>query len=229
MSTVVNDFSNRVLAKGIKLFAAEASDTVFRYCFGLKGVNGVNMERSGEVDATEMWQGPIGLADNLEEQFFWTQQYAGTKKIAPIELNLNKVPRMYAASGSGASTVSSAGQITYITLLDWFTQDKICQYSLRTRTGFEYTWLGQVHHLPMSGEEGNLWSGVMQVLPVSWICYRPVPASYAPWGSTSPIYGPPGVSSVQLTWSATLPGAVRNNNPSITVGGGGDTAGVPTQ
>ena len=216
---VVNDATNRVLAKGVRLYGADPMDTQWRRLYGLKGVNAVNFERSGEVDATELWQGPSTLElPEEEEQFFVTQQFAGTKKIPPLEFSLNAVPKTMM---NGPDPV--ANQITLLTLSDWFSHDKQIQWSLQTRTGYEYSFLAQIEKIPMTGEEGNLWNGVMTLMPNSWIIYRPVPDSYAPWGSCDPRWGPPGVSDTKKTWMAgNWSGNIDNvefNTPATIQGG----------
>lgn len=213
----INDASNRALVKGVKIFAADPLvDTAFRRLFGLKSVNSVNAERAGEVDATELWQGPDALDEENEEQFFFTQQYGGTKKIQPIELTVNKVPKMLLDAEAEVLT----NQISMLTLLDWYTHDKIIQWSMRTRTGYEYAFNAMVDKVNQTGEEGNLWNGTISLIPQSWFIYRPLPTAYVPGGNTNPIYGPPGVSNTVIAWSATLP-AVRYNASGDTQGGGG--------
>lgn len=65
---------------------------------GVKSISAPSMKRSGDVDATELAPAPLTLdnqpvgiipQDTIEENYYFTGQCPGTKKIDPIKLELN--------------------------------------------------------------------------------------------------------------------------------------------
>jgi hypothetical protein len=210
--TATNAISQRELTKGWRAYAAGRNDTQFRRLFGFKGIQDFNLDRVGEIDATELYQGPnVPVID--EPQYYWSQQYAGTKRVQPITLTINKVPTRVIPD---ANHPNVARQIAHPHLVYWYTMDEHCHWSFRGNSGWEYTFRAQIQSINKTAEENNLWNGTVTLLVTSFVIYRPIPINYAPWRNTDPIFGPPGVDSVVRV--TTFGGAPNANSSNINVG-----------
>lgn len=88
---VVETDVNRVYSKGTRLFVARASaPTAFTRVLGVTAIDGANLKRTGDVDATELAPDPDSLpSGTIAENYYYQNLEPGTKAVDPIKFSCN--------------------------------------------------------------------------------------------------------------------------------------------
>jgi hypothetical protein len=117
---------------------------------GVVDMQGPNLNRTGDVDATELDPNPVPASPPVtDESYFFSSRLPGTKQVDDITINLNM----------------NIGWYQY--LITAYTDDVILYWNIYLRAGWNLRWRGFIKSIPMNFAENQLVKLPMVITPTS--------------------------------------------------------------